>query len=499
MPAFTFSNSQTPGGAMIPKYSATGLITGYTSSGNQALKAAPGSVGAGMLPVLNSSGQTVGYSSGTGHDHLPVAGAPGAAPAEDPNSSVSLLHQVKSQPIADAAAGLGTATAAAATATTKSFKDYLAEAHDQNAKNAAQIETDRKTLNDTSAYEQQLKDINAQYSAASHGTNQQIIDSNNQYQQTQQKTVQQLAEENARYEAAAQAVAGQAVAAANGQNKLYQAASGTPTSDSGDMRARAIQAYLGVNTPLQADLSNRRLNQITNVMMPLNREYNTNRLQQLEGFQQPMDQSIASMGTASANTVESLKASLAGRSLNESIAYMQSMGIPFQVMQQVLSGNINNLAGLSAIDQGNTFYGLAQPYNNPNISLPTYTGAPVGRPQNNQPNAPVNYGPQPVSNPGNGAPTGGDQNVREYYRQQTGFYPEQDPNFSQGRYNQALAIVHPSGGKPMNSTYPANTGTGTGGAYVDGQYFPAGNAPTLAPTPSYLGDVNSNPYYYTTA
>lgn len=76
-------------------------------------------------------------------------------------------------------------------------------------------------------------------------------------------------------------------------------------------------------------------------------------------------------GTNLATTIQGLKNQVANMSTSQAIAFMQAQGIPPQIMQQVLSGQITELGGLSALEDQSRYRGLQD-------VLGTYLSQPVG-------------------------------------------------------------------------------------------------------------------------
>lgn len=381
MATFSFGGSGLVGAKKKPAYAgapiinSSGLITGYEGAG------APVTAGA-LKPVYNARGLVTDYSNGTGLDISPSGGAAGdggspevgiATSATRPgnqNADFSLLNQTKNPAIAGAAADL----LGQVKTGPKDFQQYLDEAKQQIEQNKSQLEQDKKAF-DVGPLEGKLATYDKNFVDTMGGLDNKYSGLINDYRDAQQGQVGALQDELRNYETSSQAVADRALEYAQKRNSLYQAGSGTPTSDSGDMRQRAIQAFLDVNLPLQKELSAARQNLITNVQMPLNREVQGQSINQLTGFEAPLASTTANLFGGDAKYVASLRAQLAGRSMQESLQYMQSLGIPIQMQQQVLQGSLGLLGGLTGIDQQNTFYGLSSPYSPEITGIPDYTGA----------------------------------------------------------------------------------------------------------------------------
>lgn len=439
----------------------------------------------GILPQYSDTGQPTGQPGQT------QTGTQTPDP-NDPNSQFQVLNKVKNPDIATAETGLLKNVTDTAATTAKTFNDYLNEARQQNQQNQAQLATDRNTINAAVSsvpdYAATLKSIDTNFANTARGINTQYAGINADYAKTVAGDVNQLADLNKQYETSAQAVADRALQYAQGQTQRYQLGSGTPMSNSGDLEQRYLQAYQDINLPLQQQLAQMRQNQLTNYITPLQKDVYGNTVNQAVGFQYPMESALANRFTGTANTIENLRATilpqLAGKSLQESITYMQSLGIPIAVAQQVLSGDISGLSGVQGIDLANTFYGLTTPYTNNVGILPQYS--PGGGGSRTYPvggnaasygvSAVVNPGAQPSSTPS----TPGVINLPNNY--QWGRTPDQQAYFAaQQNYYDTGAGAPPSPLNPRRYTYgPAGSGAG----YVtnpDGSIsYYAGGAPVSA-------------------
>lgn len=451
------------GTALIPKYGPNGLIVGYVGAGGNT----PGY----QSPIIGSSGLITGYSGGnpnyqtgltTGtsgdpnHTFNPITGlnaqglTPGQQAAKDYQTDTSLTSTTKSQPVAGATSDLLGKESQLANTTLGTFNDYLNEAKQLQQQGGAAIQRDTNTFNNLPGQlSSTLSDIVRQYAnqtnnligrvsdinAQNKATVGQNIDTANTLNTEQQKVYDQdiasLADLNAEYERAARAVGAQAVSAAQAKANAAQSATGTPATNSGYWNREAANIYSGVMLPVEQQIAQNRLSELTNYITPLqtqgyNQRMNTltnyvspqqqnlyaNDIAQVTGLELPVAQSLVQYGITNANQVAQLQASLAGRSLSEQIQFLSSMGMPIQMAQSLAASLPSGLGQLANIDQSNTYYGLAQNYQNPlgGASLPTYNlplpggnsggyGGGYSGGYNYQPPAGFNYGNFNMGNP----------------------------------------------------------------------------------------------------
>lgn len=364
IPGFSTSNKRT---AQTPYYNAQGLVQGYST-------AAPfGSSDA----ADNTSGQVPGYLPAS-PGNVPVNLA--NQPPNNPSNDFSLISVTKNPAVQNSAQNLQQSSDQTQQQTAKTFNDYLTEATQLAQQNAGTLAANQTTLATAPAqYAAQLAAINNQLeqeNAAAVGTQ---TAANTQYANTAQNLIGQS---QADIQAGTQAIydrAGNALTYATDQNKLGKAASGTPGSLGGADIEAAAQAYQNAYVPAEIAATQEKL-------------------QNVYGFQQPIAQSEQQQGTALAQTqlgvagqqaqtqtaaaglVNNLKTSIAegNYSINDAVQYLTSLGLPIQMAQGVLSGNVSNEQAISALLQSNAFQGLATNYQQPTVAFPTYNSGQPG-------------------------------------------------------------------------------------------------------------------------
>jgi hypothetical protein len=345
---------------------------------------------------------------------------------------------VKQPEIAAAASGLlGTSTAANA-ATNASFNDYLAQAKTLNAQGAIQLTKDQAavdptdTINrlntDTANTTATLNANNADYVSKQQGVQANIAAENTTAAQTTAdrlaKLKSDLDAENAQYEQASQAVAGQAYDQAQKQISLYQLGSGTPTSGSGNLSNRYINAYNAINVPLQADLAQRRYAQTgaLDVQQQAADKDAYNNLISYYSGQTALNSDVANrmastaqytgqLDAATATQIQQLQTATAGMSRAMAAQYLQQLAVPFSLAAQVLGGQISNLQGIQGIETGANYYNLNTPYDPSRVATTTTNpgqvparsgGVPTGNGGGNNYSTATGTGGatgQPASNP----------------------------------------------------------------------------------------------------
>lgn len=283
---------------------------------------------------------------------------------------------------------------------TKSFNDYLAEANRINSQAKDQLAKDQQAY-DTTGTENRINTDLANQSASLNQTNQNYASAQNKVlgdvaatnQDYAKTTTQRLADlkaqldaQNQQYETAAQNVANQAYAQAQRQNSLYHLGTGTPTSGSGNLDNRYIRAYNEVNLPLQQDLAARRYSQsmtLNDLNAGAQHDIYGNTMNQYAG-QSALNTDLANrygdttkyttgQDVAAAQYIQQLRQSVAGMSRAQAQNYLQSLALPVETIQQIMSSQIANTGAVSALDQNANWYTVSTPFSESAVpATPSY-------------------------------------------------------------------------------------------------------------------------------
>lgn len=420
------SNRDVRAQARRPIYDSRGLIVGYTNEG------ASTNAGRGYTTGTGTTRSAVGYAPVGGSaspNGLPTTvGANATAAPQPPQFTVT--KTVKNPTIASAVDAAVANQQTTGQQLTKTFQDFMEEARQINAQAKTQLQRDQAAF-DPARVERELTDTNRNYQAAQNQVSGEIAASNRDYAAETRATLERLSAENQAYEAASRAVADQAVAQALKRNNLFQLTTGTPTSNSGAMTNRAIRAYQDINVPLQRELSDRRYRQITDIERPLNRELYGND-QALLARESSLASDFAARQTDTARYLQTLRMQVAGMERAQAQDYLRNLGLPFEIAQRIISGEIANLGALQGLDERANFYTVNTPFDPSRIPQLQYF--PLNEPRRNY------YSSDPVlpSTGPNLSPAGGNQPyvppaaqnrsspINVAYFQETGVWPDQN-------------------------------------------------------------------------
>lgn len=248
----------------------------------------------------------------------------------------------------------------------------------------------------------------------------------------------------------------------------YKTTSGTPSSlGSAEMQIQNA-ANRNLLVPFELAKTQRKMDILQNLALPVQRDITNRETSRITQFDPYVAAQEFASGTQTEQTIQGLKQQVAGLSWDNATRYMQSLGVPAQIQQQILSGQIQNLGGIAQLNAGSRYQGLqdilgANPsspayYNlaQPGLPAPSRYSPVTGTPQGN--NAPVQVGGTGTN--GAPGPRPGYEAIDKAYFAQTGFYPN-DPNgnFSQAAYDAIAASLNPQASRYAGVTNGANWGS----------------------------------------
>lgn len=300
---------------------------------------------------------------------MPVEG--GAQPV-----GFTTTKTVKQPEIATATGNLLNAQQQQQTQTATNFKDFLNQAREINTQSRDQLAKDQAAF-DTSKIETQLPANDLAYSTRQNEITSNIAGRNKDFAAQTNDVLARLTAGNAAYETAAQGVADRAYGAATKRNSLYQLASGTPTSGSGAMTNRAIKAYQDVNVPLQRELADRRYSQIANIERPYQNQLYGNDMT-LMNRESALASDYAGRADNTAKFLQNLRMQVAGMSRAQAQDYLLKLGMPLEIGQRIIAGDISNLAGIQRLDEMANYYTVQTPFDE--SRLPAVNSYPVSYP-----------------------------------------------------------------------------------------------------------------------
>lgn len=201
------------------------------------------------------------------------------------------------------------------------------------------------------------------------------------------------------YDAAAQSAANEQMAALQRNIGRYKSASGTPMGLGSSEQQMLLGGARQILVPMEQAKIQQRYNILNQLAMPSVLDIANRQTAKVGTFDPMVAAAQFQSGTATEQTIHQLAGIASQMAYQDAIRYMQSLGVPELVQQQIMSGNIQNAAALNAVFAGSRYQGL-QDILGANITpSQNYSfrsdGYPLGVSQYRSPGAPQYY-PQSI-------------------------------------------------------------------------------------------------------
>lgn len=282
--------------------------------------------------------------------------APGIGPINpnDPTQRYRAVDVVKSPDVAAATSDLMATFKKNADQALKGFGDYLNDFR-------SDIASARKasaTATDTTGTENALRTAATQYGQNLTGANQQYQTALSNAAAGERGVVSQAQADLPLYDQALQNVENQQLAKVSGEFSKYKLGSGTPTTPSSYDAAILARAAAEAAAPIELQKVQQRYNILGNLALPVEQQIGGQNINYAGNFLPTVAGSRYGADTGTATAIQSLRQQVAGMSMDNAIRFMQASGVPNQVMQQVLSGQIGQLGGISGLEDMSRYRGL---------------------------------------------------------------------------------------------------------------------------------------------
>lgn len=203
-----------------------------------------------------------------------------------------------------------------------------------------------------------LRGLQSQYgadlNAASQRYNQLLADTRAAEQAVVQKGYDYLP----MYDAAAQAAANEQMAALQRNIGRYKSASGTPMGLGSSEQQMLLGGARQILVPMEQAKIQQRYNILNQLAMPSVLDIANRQTAKVGTFDPMVAAAQFQSGTATEQTIHQLAGIASQMAYQDAIRYMQSLGVPELVQQQIMSGNIQNAGALNAVFAGSRYQGL---------------------------------------------------------------------------------------------------------------------------------------------
>jgi hypothetical protein len=328
-----------------------------------------------------------------------------------------------------------------------------------------------------------LRQQQATYSSALTGAGQDYASLNAQDAAAQRAIVDQANAILPQYDAAAQAIGDRQLQAMQAQLSKYKMGSGTPTSLGSNEERILARNVADVQLPLEQARIQRQYDLLQNLALPVQRDIYGHEVSRVASFNPQMAGQQYSSGQSTELQIQNLRNQVSGMSFQNATQYMQSLGVPWTVQQQILSGQAGTLGQLGQLEDQSRYRGL-QDVLGVNVSQPQYYSQSTGGYPGGQRNYSPNYATVPTGAPGSstsGTGTGGTVNpaTSELYG---------------GRYDNMTWDQIMARNRATNASYGGG-GYGGGSFYSPGEgTYSYGNEPGYYPQTDAAGNAVYNQY-----
>lgn len=179
------------------------------------------------------------------------------------------------------------------------------------------------------------------------------------------------------YDKAAQNAADYQLGQLNGQVSRYKLLKGGGLGLGSDELAMQAAGARAIQIPTELAKIQARQNIAQNVELPIVQQDANRSAQFYQQFMPGVAANQYNSATAVSNAVQQLKVQTAGMSYQNAMQYMQSIGVPEQIQQQILGQQLNNLGAINSLESGSRYQGL-QDILGANISQPVGYNPSIG-------------------------------------------------------------------------------------------------------------------------
>lgn len=427
-PQYNMDYSVTPGGVRKPDRPgdnrwSQGLNPQANEDASQLFKQNPSAGSAPSMPVFNANlgmyvdsvtGRPYSGSHPTSGQQF-VNGQPTGVPVpygggatinpNDPNQRYRATSVEKNPQVSAAAQTMAEALTKTASDSLQSFDEYKKSFTDSI--NRAQGLS--KAATDIGPVSANLRGLQSRYSAALDDASRRYNDVVANTAAAEKAIVQQGYDYLPMYDRAAQAAANEEMGLLQRNIGRYKSASGTPMGLGSSEQQMLLGGARQILVPMEQAKVQQRYNILNQLALPTTLDIANRQTAKVGTFDPMVAAAQFQSGTATEQTIQQLATIASQMAYQDAIKYMQSLGVPAQIQQQIMAGNIQNAGALNSVFAGSRYQGL-QDILGANITpSENYSfrsgGYPAGIPQYAPQSTPQYQPGQPGQTPGEPAAT----------------------------------------------------------------------------------------------
>lgn len=272
----------------------------------------------------------------------------------DPTQRYRATSIEKNPQVSSAAQAMADSLTRTATQGLQNFNEYKKNFTDSI--NRAQSLSNAAT--DIGPVSANLRGLQSGYSAALDAASQRYNDVLANTKAAEQAIVKQGYDYLPMYDAAAQAAANEQMAALQRNIGRYKSASGTPMGLGSSEQQMLLGGARQILVPMEQAKIQQRYNVLNQLAMPSVLDLANRQTAKVGTFDPMVAAAQFQSGTATEQTIQQLASVASQMAYQDAIRYMQSLGVPEQLQQQIMSGNIQNAGALNAVFAGSRYQGL---------------------------------------------------------------------------------------------------------------------------------------------
>lgn len=142
------------------------------------------------------------------------------------------------------------------------------------------------------------------------------------------------------------------------QVNRYKAASGVPRGLGSSELRQLAAGTAAVTVPLEQAKIQQQYNVLSNYALPTTLDVANRETSRISQFNPWVASEQFRTGQATAETIQRLAMETANMGYADALKYMQALGVPYQIQQQILTGEIGQLGALANLYSGSRYQGL---------------------------------------------------------------------------------------------------------------------------------------------
>lgn len=272
----------------------------------------------------------------------------------DPTQRYRATSIEKNPQVSAAAQTLADTLTKAATQSLQSFDEY--KKNFTNSINRAQGLSNAAT--DIAPVSANLRGLQSRYSAALDDASSRYNDVVSNTAAAEKAIVQQGYDYLPLYDKAARDAANEELGLLQRNIGRYKSASGTPMGLGSSEQQMLLGGARQILVPMEQAKVQQRYNILNQLALPTTLDIANRQTTKVGTFDPMVAAAQFQSGTATEQTIQQLATVASQMAYQDAIRYMQSLGVPEQLQQQIMAGNIQNAGALNSVFAGSRYQGL---------------------------------------------------------------------------------------------------------------------------------------------